>query len=161
MRFNPFGIPEPAQPERNASADAMKARFIEFAREAGLIPRDVPPQNIHMKMIAVNQSTGEVTEMTEEPVVDDGYDRPPWRPGEQLPHTSFDDPPYQCTADEWRDRLINGARVFDDPEMFEYAMMESLGADMVHSHDVPIDVAMVGCKVFAQQLYEKYHDASS
>jgi len=127
---------------------------VNKARELGVIPADVPDAEI--TVVVVDADGVETLTETEQPPVE-----LEWEAGRPLPHTSFDDPPFHVTAEEWRDQLVNAARRADDLETFRFAVMCSLGRDMVFSHGVPAETALDGCAEFATRLYGEYHDAQS
>lgn len=166
-RFDPFGVGD--EPDRRFVEGGMiippggqlpdAADFIRFAKAIGIIPEDVDDEHV---MIGVIGPDGPVILGEHGPVSLGGRgDRPggvgKWKPGTPLPHTTYDDPPYMQTPDEWRRKLAANAVMADDRELFSFMVQESLGNDMIKSHGVPDDVAMAGCEKFAYDLYDEFH----
>lgn len=170
-RFDPFDVgdndPEPRfvqggmiiPPGGGAFPDP--ADFIRFAKAIGIIPEDVDDGHV---MIGVIGPDGPVILGEEGPVSlgDPGGGRSnsvgKWKPGTPLPHTTFDDPPFMQTREEWQEKLSANAIMAEDRELFVVQVQHSLGYDMIRSHGVPDDVAMAGCEEFAYALYDQFHD---
>lgn len=148
-RFEPFNPEEwnGSQPPRRSVED-----LVRLAREAGVIPDDISDN----QLVVARIGPGGVELLTPDIDVRDG----PWSEGDQLPHTTFDDPPYGKSADEWREKLIAAARHAPNLEAFQWAMRDSLGVDLTESHRVPDGMAMDACNEFAARIYGEYHDAS-
>lgn len=82
-----------------------------------------------------------------------------WQEGSPLRHLSFDDPPHGKTPEEYK-RLLVGA-IVDSGSLTQFAVLlgGTLARDLILSHGVPPAVACEAVAVFAQTLYEQYHDA--
>ncbi len=84
-----------------------------------------------------------------------------WRSGDQLPHTSrdFSDPTFMVNPGDWRDKLIGSVESIEndeDADEFRLALMTQLSYDLVHSHDVPSEMAVDGAGEFADWLIATY-----
>jgi hypothetical protein len=176
-RFDPFGVgdgePEPKGPSEFSAeifsytpeGDPLPAPedIIRFAKAAGIIPKDVDSNHIMIGMVGPDgpMILGEHGPVNLGDLGERSRVVGTWVPGTPLPHTTFDDPPYLLTPEEWRQKLAANAVMADDRELFSLMMQESLGVDMIKSHKVPVDVAMDGCEEFAFALYDEFHDDAS
>ena len=157
--------PEPQQPAPRRPGEMpadFKSTFIRFAKENGMIPPWITEDQVRISAVAVGPdgNPGHFVHVEGEyPDGQDGDYEGTWHPGEPLPHTSWDDPPYMTTSAEWRDRLIDAARHAEDLDDFATAVKFSLGQDLVKSHGVPVDVAVDGCQIFAEKIYAEYGHA--
>jgi len=125
--------------------------IVAMAREQGIIPPDVGNDEIMVVRVGVSiefLGTAEDQEMT-------------WEEGAQLPHTShdFSDPPYASSPEEWRSKLVDAVNRAEDKDEFRFAMMSSLGWDLVYSHGVPAEMAVDAAGEFANWLYDTFREA--
>lgn len=143
MPFDQFGHMNPPEMEQ----------VFSFLREQGVIPEGVRDDQIAMIHIGV-AVTGATGERTDEVIE--------WHQGDHLPHTAddFSDPPYMMTPGEWQEALVGAINRAEDKDDFRFSLMAQLGYDMVHSHNVPSEMALDGCAVFADSLYDQYRTVS-
>ena len=126
--------------------------IIAMAREQGIIPPDVGNDQIMVVRVGVSVeflNTAEDQELK-------------WNEGDPIPHTShdFSDPPSAMGPQEWRGKLIDAVNRAEDQDEFRFAVMESLGWDLVYSHSVPADMAVDAASGFADWLYDTFREAA-
>lgn len=78
--------------------------------------------------------------------------RMPWDEQEMEPLVSYDSPPGNMTAEQYREFLFEGARLAPDLVEFARALFQAIGPELVKQH-VPLVVAAQAVADFARKVW--------